>query len=161
MLFFMLMKQKKRRLLYACVDEKLCILFWRYTPVRYVGRWLLQSFLMAHKMVRLVLLPSSPDTVHGISLHKTLGSTPLTAARLPMCRAGTDIRHCYSGLQLQGTASSPPSTARILYQINKRIASGFTGLPLISPAFTKNSSFRHQKMARHNLGHAIFLYFFS
>jgi len=99
-------------------------------------------------MVRLVLLPSSPDTVHGISLHKTLGSTPLTAARLPIRRAGTDLRYCYSGLQLQGTASSPPSTARILYQITPRIASGFLQFGTIHGRFSSIFALSTQKTAQ-------------
>ena len=61
--------------------------------------------------VRLVLLPSGPDTVRDSPLRGTRSSTSLEAAALERRRPRVGIQPCYSGLQVQGTASSPPSTA--------------------------------------------------
>ncbi len=58
--------------------------------------------------IRLELLHSCPDTVHGITLHKTLLSTSLTMRRPPINFVEKGIRLCYSGLQMQGAANSPP-----------------------------------------------------
>ena len=60
---------------------------------------------------RLTLLPSGPDVVHASPLRGTRSSTPIA----PLASAGSGpregIQPCWSGLQVQGTASSPPSTA--------------------------------------------------
>src|SRR4029078_7835473 len=61
---------------------------------------------------RLVLLPSGPDTVRGSSLRGTRSSTSLEAAAVRGRNPRVGIQPCWSGLQVQGTASSPPSTAR-------------------------------------------------
>ena len=66
--------------------------------------------------IRLELLHSCPDTVHGITLHKTLRSTFLTARKPSINPVGKGIRLCYSGLQIQGAANSPPT--RSLYIIH-------------------------------------------
>lgn len=84
-------------------------------PERYSGRRLLQSSLMAHNAVCLVLLPSSPDTVHNASLHKTLVSTPRTpvpASHTPASKGHLGPAKADCGLQ--GTASSPLSTVKAL-----------------------------------------------
>ena len=65
--------------------------------------------------IRLELLHSCPDTVHGITLHKTLRSTFLTARKPSINFVEKGIRFCYSGLQIQGAANSPPT--RSLYII--------------------------------------------
>jgi hypothetical protein len=59
---------------------------------------------------RLPLLPSGPDGVHGPSLRGTRPSTSGTVVVGERCgpRPGVQLR-C-SGLRIQGTASSPPST---------------------------------------------------
>src|SRR5262245_51904112 len=61
---------------------------------------------------RLTLLPSGPDVVHASPLRGTRSSTPIA----PLASAGggprEGIQACWSGLQVQGTASSPPSTGR-------------------------------------------------
>ena len=64
-----------------------------------------------------MLLRSSPDMVHSADLHKTLVSTVLTRGRPPILQAGVGIQSCCSGLQVQGTADSPLSTAIIVYYI--------------------------------------------
>ena len=53
----------------------LCNFFWKLTPSDFAKVLLRQSFLMAHKSNCLMLLPSRPDMVHSLLLHKTLTST--------------------------------------------------------------------------------------
>ena len=92
------------------------ILCCRHLPKWKRRRWLLQSYLMAHANIRLELLHSCPDTVHGITLHKTLRSTFLTARKPSINSVEKGIQLCYSGLQIQGAATSPPT--RSLYIIH-------------------------------------------
>lgn len=61
----------------------------------------------------LVLLRSSPDTVHSKALHKTLRSSPLTYNLPSTPCAENGFQPCCSGLQVKGTAGSPPSTAML------------------------------------------------
>ena len=77
-------RQMKKYFSFAAYTHKknCAILFCRNLPKRKHRRLLLQSYLMAHVKIRLVLLYSYPDTVHGITLHKTLLSTSL-AVRKP------------------------------------------------------------------------------
>lgn len=104
-------KKSPERLLFTYL---LCIRAWHTSPIWYAGRWLLHGYLMAHGDIRLMLLHSCPDMVHGSPLHKTLISTFLTDAELPIKYAAHGIQPRCSGLRVQGTASSPSSTARIL-----------------------------------------------
>ena len=69
---------------------------------------------MAHVTLRLVLLHSCPDTVHGITLHKTLLSTFLTARKPSINIVEKGVQLCYSGLQMQGAATSPPTRSLII-----------------------------------------------
>ena len=64
---------------------------------------------MAHANIRLVLLHPCPDTVHGITLHKPLLSTFLTARKPSINLVSKGVQLCYSGLQIQGAATSPPT----------------------------------------------------
>ena len=72
--------------------------------------WLRVGTLAAPRPIRLPLLPSGPDGVHSDLPRKTRPSTP--AAR-EWSKAGSPwggvLPRC-SGLRVQGTASSPPST---------------------------------------------------
>ena len=68
------------------------------------------------RTIRLVLLRSRPDTVHGIALHKTLRSTFLAVRRPSINDVEKGVQLCYSGLQIQGAANSPPT--RSLYIIH-------------------------------------------
>ena len=61
--------------------------------------------------VRLVLLGSPPDTVHGAALRGTDPSSLLTWGRQHNAVQGAGIHPCCSGLQVQGTANSPTSAA--------------------------------------------------
>gem|GEM_PF-6311910 len=80
---------------------------------RYPCRWLRPGALAAPGVSSLVLLPSGPDTVRKAPSRKTRPSTLLTGGRphKPNPRAGIQPR--YSGLRVQGTATSPFSTAKI------------------------------------------------
>jgi hypothetical protein len=65
----------------------------------------------AHKNDCVPLLPSGPDGVGRFSLRGSWHSTPLPAAdRSETTLPQPGIRPRYSGLRVQGTASSPPST---------------------------------------------------
>lgn len=68
---------------------------------------LLPGVPAAHRLIRLMLLPSRPDMVHRRRLHGTRQSTPLTGTCLTGTRLKTGIQPCCSGLQVQGTAISP------------------------------------------------------
>jgi hypothetical protein len=60
---------------------------------------------------RLPLLPSGPDGVHGPSLRGTRPSTSSDGVGCEDRRPRPGIQPRCSGLRVQGTASSPPSTA--------------------------------------------------
>lgn len=59
----------------------------------------------------LPLLPSRPGGVHRLSPRRTRASTPLDLGSPEKIEPRVGIRPCCSGLQVQGTASSPSSTA--------------------------------------------------
>ena len=67
----------------------------------------------AHESVRLGLLPPGPDPVHRFSLRRTRPSTLLTGLRPYKHAPRVGIQSRYSGLRVQGTATSPPSTVRL------------------------------------------------
>ncbi len=58
-----------------------------------------------------MLLPPGPDTVQKSPSRKTQPSSPLTGARPHKSHPRAGIRPRYSGLRVQGTATSPSSTA--------------------------------------------------
>lgn len=61
----------------------------------------------AHRIFRLMLLPSGPDMVHGTRLHRAQPSA-LDNRTCPTLRClAAGITPCCSGLQVQGTANSP------------------------------------------------------
>src|SRR5712692_8621767 len=66
---------------------------------------------------RLPLLPSGPDGVHGPTLHRTRPSTPRDAHRIRDAGPREGIQPRWSGLRVQGTASSPPSTASSILSV--------------------------------------------
>jgi len=78
---------------------------------RYASSRLGSGYLAAHEKHRLMLLGSPPDMVHGFPLRKTESSTLLTGVRRHIAPPRPGIRPCCSGLQVQGTASSPVSAA--------------------------------------------------
>lgn len=73
-------------------------------------RLLRPGCLTAPVGVPLVLLPSGPDTVREPTLRKTRSSTPLTMTRPHKSYPRVGIQPSYSGLLVQGTATSPSST---------------------------------------------------
>ena len=84
---------------------------WSPHYIRYPGSRLRSGAPTAHGAVRLVLLGSPPDTVHGASLRGTDPSSLLTGVRQHSAGPGAGIHPCCSGLQVQGTANSPTSAA--------------------------------------------------
>ena len=80
---------------------------------RFSVRWLLPGSPAAHPLVCLMLLPSGPDMVHSGWLHGTRVSILLNRGCPTKAYLKTGIRPCCSGLQVQGTADSPLSAARI------------------------------------------------
>ena len=84
---------------------------WKHRYVRYPGSRLRSGNPAAQIAVRLVLLGSPPDTVHGAALRGTDPSSLLTRVRRHSAVPGAGIHPCCSGLQVQGTANSPTSAA--------------------------------------------------
>ena len=84
---------------------------WRLRYARYPGSRLRSGNPAAQVAVRLVLLGSPPDTVHGAALRGTDPSSLLTWVRRHIAVPGAGIHPCCSGLQVQGTANSPTSAA--------------------------------------------------
>ena len=78
---------------------------------RYLNSRLRSGSPAAHAHIRLVLLGSPPDTVHGQALRRTDPSSLLFWGRRHNKAPGAGIRPCCSGLQVQGTAISPVSAA--------------------------------------------------
>ena len=69
---------------------------------RYPRSQLRNGTLAAHAAIRLMLLGSPPDMVHGTALRKTKSSTPLTWVRRSNTHPQSGIHPCYSGLQATG-----------------------------------------------------------
>ena len=84
---------------------------WNQRYARYPGSRLRSGNPAAQIAVRLVLLGSPPDTVHGAALRGTGLSSLLIQVRRHITRPGAGIHPCCSGLQVQGTAISPTSAA--------------------------------------------------
>ncbi len=84
------------------------------------GSWLGSGTLAAHRAPHVPLLPSGPDGVGGILLRKTQPSTPLAGPRPHKALPRTGIRPRYSGLRVQGTATSPSSTAKGMFEPSVR-----------------------------------------
>ena len=87
-------------------------LYTRY--IRYRNSWLRPGDITAHGKVRLMMLGSPPDMVHGSPLRETEPSTLLITVRQHIGYPGAGVRPRYSGLRVQGTAGSPTSTAPLL-----------------------------------------------
>ena len=84
---------------------------WKHRYDRYPDSRLRSGNPAAQIAVRLVLLGSPPDTVHGATLRGTDPSSLLFRVRQHSAVPGAGIHPCYSGLQVQGTANSPTSAA--------------------------------------------------
>ena len=74
------------------------------------ANWLRPGYPTAPEANHLPLLPSGPDGVHGASPRRTRPSTLLGAASSQVHQPRAGIQPRYSGLRVQGTAGSPPST---------------------------------------------------
>lgn len=85
---------------------------------RYQSRQLNLGYPTAHMRIHLMLLPSGPDMIHGFILHRTEIFKHLVLwADFTSTHPRQSIQSRISGFREQGTATSPPSTARyiILY----------------------------------------------
>ena len=69
--------------------------------------------LTAPGLYYLPLLPSGPDGLHSSPPRKTQSSIPLYLSSPEKRKPRTGIQPRYSGSRVQGTASSPSSTAHI------------------------------------------------
>ena len=87
---------------------------------RYLDSRLKNSNPAAHAAVRLVLLGSPPDTVHGAALRGTGLSSLLIQGRRHIIRPGAGIHPRCSGLRVQGTAISPTSAALLRAEAQNR-----------------------------------------
>ncbi len=74
------------------------------------AHWLGSGLPAARSDDRLPLLPSGSDGVHGPFLHRTRSSTPPRVNRIRDVGPREGIQPRWSGLRVQGTASSPLST---------------------------------------------------
>lgn len=68
--------------------------------------------LTAHKTLSLVLLPSRPDTVRSVLLRKTKISSLPTKDSFTGVDLSREFYLARAGCKLQGTATSPSSTAK-------------------------------------------------
>lgn len=89
-------------------------------PGRYPDSKLKPSLPAAHKVVHLPLLPPGPDGVHESLLRRTRFSTPHTRGRLHEIKPRYKRQLRYSGLRIQGTATSPSSAANMDKQMAER-----------------------------------------
>src|SRR6266513_5921878 len=81
---------------------------------RSLGRWLRPGTPAAPASACLPLLPSGPDGVHKLASRGTRPSTPRAEGCSGPSGPRAGIRPRWSGLRVQGTASSPPSTVTVL-----------------------------------------------
>ena len=82
-----------------------------WTPGFSFARQLRSGFPAAPVAFRLWLLPSGPDQVRGATPRRTRSSTPPGENSPQDTSPPAGIQPRYSGLRVQGTASSPSSTA--------------------------------------------------
>ncbi len=81
---------------------KIAHLFSNRGHIRYPDSRLRDGSPAAHRKIRLMLLDSSPDMVHGILLRRTGSSTLLIRVRQYSLSPRKGIHPCYSGLQVTG-----------------------------------------------------------
>lgn len=96
-------------------NKKTAHIFRIWIRERAINSQLPRSYLVAHNSICLVLLRSSPDTVHSESLHKTPKSTSLVDLSLPYTYPRYAVYLAVADCKLQGTASSPYSAVFLLY----------------------------------------------
>ena len=88
---------------------------------RYPGSKLNPGTLTAPERFHLVLLRSRPDTVHGFSSRKTQISTPHTRGGFTRPMPSAQHHPCYSGLQVQGTATTPAARVYIITENGRKV----------------------------------------
>ncbi len=83
----------------------------------------------AHVRLCVPLLPSGSDGVGRFTLHRARAPDVVIGRPNPDSRAPREgIQPCYSGLQVEGTANSPPSTAKIISNVNRSRVGGEGGI---------------------------------
>lgn len=85
-----------------------------------------------------MLLGSPPDTVHEFSLRKTKTSTPHTLGSFAIDLSETEHHPCYSGLQVQGTATTPAAQVHIITEDGGKVNWGRGFFSFTPVLFQKN-----------------------
>ena len=91
-----------------------CIALRMYLHKRYLDSQLDPGTLTTPGRFCLVLLRSRPDTVHRFPSHETQIFNVTYQGQLCRSTPSAQYHPCYSGLQVQGTASTPAARALIL-----------------------------------------------
>lgn len=123
----------------------------RVTSIRGIPSGQLKTGMpAAHAKICLLLLPSGPDRVHNIALHRTHLST--LPRRFHTGRAfmlGLEFSPAIADCGLQGTAGSPPSTANLKTRVSLSIVTyGGVSVNLFYPSFPGNICMRLQTAGR-------------
>ena len=105
---------------------------------RYPGSKLNPGTLTAPERFHLVLLRSRPDTVHGFSSRKTQISTPHTRGGFTRPMPLAQHHPCYSGLQVQGTATTPAAQVHIITEDGGKVNWGRGFFSFTPVLFQKN-----------------------
>ena len=110
----------------------LCTYFWKKSYESYVRSHLSSGIPAAHKRIRLPLLSSESDGVHSLSLRRARTSLILTNGIPHIIFPRIGVTPCYSGFQVQGTATTPPSTAKLYSRINlTMLLNNYTWIPFL------------------------------
>ena len=105
---------------------------------RYPASKLNPGTLTAPERFHLVLLRSRPDTVHGFSSRKTQISTPHTRGGFTRPMPSAQHHPCYSGLQVQGTATTPAAQVHIITEDGGKVNWGRGFFSFTPVLFQKN-----------------------
>ena len=104
-----------------CTNNFSCVVRRARSNERYPGSKLNPGTLTAPERFHLVLLRSRPDTVHGFPSRKTQISTPHTRGGFTKSMPSAQHHPCYSGLQVQGTATTPAARVYIITENGRKV----------------------------------------
>lgn len=85
-----------------------------------------------------MLLRLRPDTVRRVLLRKTQTSTPLTKGSPTVDIPQENYHPCYSGLQVQGTATTPAAQVHIITEDGGKVNWGRGFFSFTPVLFQKN-----------------------
>lgn len=85
-----------------------------------------------------MLLRLRPDTVQRVLLRKTQTSTPLTKGSPTVDTPQENYHPCYSGLQVQGTATTPAAQVHIITEDGGKVNWGRGFFSFTPVLFQKN-----------------------